>query len=54
MYILQSILNEAKSFANIHWQTETLPMPLRKAERLIATRRGNPTGSRRYRLVRSS
>lgn len=51
MYILQSIVKDAVSFANAYWQTETLPMPLRKAERLLKSRDLN--GKRRYRLVKA-
>ena len=50
MFILQSILNKAGAV----WVTETLPLPKTKAERVIAKRRANATGSRRFRLVRSS
>lgn len=52
MYILQSILNEAKSFANINWQTETLPMPLRQVEKVLKARSSAGTGKRRYRMVK--
>jgi len=52
MYILQSIVNNAVSFASVNWQTETLPLPLRKAEKVLAQRKLKG-GSRRYRLVKS-
>jgi hypothetical protein len=51
MYTLQSILKNATSFANAYWQIETLPMPLRKAERLLESR--DQDGARRYRLVKA-
>jgi len=47
MYILQSILDQA----NAVWLTETLPMPLAKADKLIRIRMANATGKRRFRLV---
>ena len=47
MYILQSILANA----NAVWLTETLPMPLAKADKLIRVRIANATGNRRFRLV---
>ena len=49
MWILQSILNKAGAV----WQTETLPMPLRHADKLIKQRIANATGVRRFRLVKS-
>ena len=49
MYILQSILANA----NAVWQTETLPMPLAKADKLIRVRMANATGNRRFRLVKA-
>ena len=48
MYILQSILNKAGAV----WQTESLPMPLRKADRIVKQRLANAEGRRRYRLVK--
>jgi len=53
MYILQSIANNAKSFANINWRTESLPMPLRKAERLMKQRLANAKATR-YRLRKTN
>jgi len=53
MYILQSIVNNAKSFANAHWQTETLAMPLCKANQVLAQRKIRTNGTRRYRLIRA-
>jgi len=47
MYILQSLATHA----NAVWQTETLPMPLAKADILIRVRMANATGNRRFRLV---
>ena len=52
MYILQSIRNNAKSFANANWQTETLPMPLRKAQSILANRKTIANNAHRYRLHR--
>ena len=48
MYILQSILNQA----NAVWLTETLPMPMAKADKLIRIRMANATGKRNFRLVK--
>ena len=50
MYILQSIANKA----NAVWLTETLPMPMAKADKLIRIRMANGTGNRRFRLVEAS
>ena len=50
MYILQSIANNAKSFANINWRTESLPMPLSKADKLMRQRLANASKATRYRL----
>ncbi len=49
MWILQSILDKAGAV----WVTETLPLPLRKAERVIKQRRVNASGSHRFRLVKA-
>ena len=48
MWILQSIINQAGAV----WQTETLPMPLRHADKAIKQRITNATGVRRFRLVK--
>ena len=48
MWILQSILNQAGAV----WQTETLPMPLRHADKVIKQRTANTTGVGRFRLVK--
>jgi hypothetical protein len=48
MWILQSIIDQAGAV----WQTESLPMPLRLADRAIKLRRENTTGLRRHRLVK--
>jgi hypothetical protein len=48
MYILQSILVNA----NAVWLTETLPMPMAKADKLIRIRMANATGKRNFRLVK--
>ena len=34
------------------WKVETLPMPLRKADRLIKDRLAHADGKRRYRLIK--
>jgi hypothetical protein len=49
MYILQSILDQAGAV----WQTETLAMPLRKADKVIKERLANATGVRRFRLIKA-
>ncbi len=49
MYILQSILNQAGAV----WQTETLAMPLRKADKVIKERIARGGNARRYRLVKA-
>ena len=49
MYILQSILANA----NAVWLTETLPMPMAKADKLIRVRMANATGNRRFRLIKA-
>ena len=49
MYILQSILNKAGAV----WVTETLPLPLSKADKLIKSRLAHSTGSRRFRLIKA-
>jgi len=48
MYILQSILNKAGAV----WVTESLPLPLPKADRLIKSRFAHATGVRRFRLIK--
>jgi hypothetical protein len=50
MYILESILNKAGAV----WRVESLPLPLRKADRLIKQRIANAQGRCRYRLVKQS
>ena len=50
MYTLQSIAHNARSFANINWRTETLPLPLAKATKVLRQRQANSTGKFRYRL----
>ena len=47
MYILQSILDQAGAV----WMTETLEMPLRKADKAIKERLARGS-KRRYRLVK--
>jgi len=47
MYQLESTI-----FDKNEWQVETLPMPLKKADKLIALRFAASEGRRRYRLVR--
>ena len=49
MYILESILANA----NAVWQTETLPMPTAKADKLIRERMARKGNQRRYRLVKA-
>ena len=49
MYQLESTI-----FDKNDWKVETLPMPLRKAERLIKLRFAVSEGRRRYRLIRKS
>ena len=49
MYILQSILNQAGAV----WQTETLAMPLRKADKVIKERLARDSNARRYRLIKA-
>ena len=49
MYILESILNTAGAV----WQTETLAMPLRKADKVIKERLAHANGRRRYRLIKA-
>ena len=48
MFVLESILNQAGAV----WVTETLPLPLRHAEKVIKQRRENLASSRRFRLRR--
>tara|TARA_B100001179_G_C18474846_1_gene353049 strand:+ start:46 stop:195 length:150 start_codon:yes stop_codon:yes gene_type:complete len=48
MWILQSIKNQAGAV----WQTETLAMPLRHADKVIKQRIANASGVRRFRLVK--
>ena len=47
MYQLESTVYNQKN-----WKVETLPMPLKKADRLIKDRLERNNGSRRYRLVK--
>ena len=49
MYILQSLAHKA----NAVWLTETLPMPMAKADKLIRERMTRKGNARRYRLVRA-
>jgi hypothetical protein len=49
MYILQSILNKAGAV----WVTESLPLPLSKADKLIKSRLSHATGVRRFRLIKA-
>ena len=44
---------ESTEYSKNDWKVETLPMPLRKAERLIKDRLERNNGSRRYRLVKA-
>jgi len=46
MFILKSILNQAGAV----WQVETIAMRKKDAERLLARRRKDNDGSRRYGL----
>jgi len=47
MYQLESTVYNEKN-----WKVETLPMPLKKADRVIKDRMERNNGSRRYRLVK--
>jgi hypothetical protein len=43
---------ESTAFDKNEWQVETLPMPLQKADKLIALRHAASEGRRRYRLIK--
>ena len=43
---------ESTEFHKNDWRVETLPMPLRKADRLIKLRWEHAEGKRRYRLIK--
>lgn len=49
MYILQSILNKAGAV----WVTESLPLSLTKADKMIKSRLSHATGVRRFRLIKA-